>query len=31
MNQSSSVSPSANPKALLPILLFLIVYLGICS
>ena len=28
MNQSSSVSPSANPKALLPILLFLIVYLG---
>lgn len=28
MNQPSSVSPSANPKALLPILLFLIVYLG---
>ena len=28
MNQSSSVTPSANPKALLPILLFLTVYLG---
>ena len=28
MNQSEQTSPAANPKALLPILLFLIVYLG---